>query len=329
MEMTMLAKRILLGLATGALALPLSQPAMAVYPDRPITLIVAWAAGGGTDSVARVFAAGLEKEIGQPVNVINRTGGGGVTGHTAIATAKNDGYTIGIASSDFVLYRTMAMADMSADSFDLVSRVATIPAGITVQADGPYKTLKDVIEAIKTKPKGSLTTSGSGAGGSWHLAIGGMTKAMGLPADQVKFVPSTGGAPALNDLAAGGLSMVTASPIEAKALHDAGKVKVLTVMDSQRLASFPDVPTLKEATGIDWELINWFALVMPKGVPADARAKLIAAATKAHARADVQQPLKDRGITPKWETPEQFAAFAKKYTETSSGLLKDLGLAKN
>ncbi len=325
----MLSKRLVLGLAAGALALPLSQPAMAVFPDRPITLIVAWAAGGGTDSVARVFAAGLEKEIGQPVNVINRTGGGGVTGHTAIATAKNDGYTIGVASSDFVLYRTMAMADMSADSFDLVSRVATIPAGITVQADGPYKSLKDVIEAIRTKPKGSLTTSGSGAGGSWHLAIGGMTKAMGLPADQVKFVPSTGGAPALNDLAAGGLSMVTASPIEAKALHDAGKVKVLTVMDSQRLASLPDVPTLKEATGIDWELINWFALVTPKGVPAEARAKLIEAATKAHARADVQQPLKDRGITPKWETPEEFGAFAKKYTETSSGLLKDLGLAKN
>jgi tripartite-type tricarboxylate transporter receptor subunit TctC len=326
----MLARRRVLGLsAAAALLAPLSQAALADYPDRPITLIVAWAAGGGTDSVARVFAAGLQKEIGQPVNVINRTGGGGVTGHTAIATAKPDGYTIGIASSDFVLYRTMAMADMSADSFDLVSRVATIPAGITVQSDGPYKSLKDVVEAIKTKPKGSLTTSGSGAGGSWHLAIGGMTKAMGLPADQVKFVPSTGGAPALNDLAAGGLSMVTASPIEAKALHDAGKVKVLTVMDSQRLASFPDVPTLKEATGIDWELINWFALVMPKGVPADARAKLIAAATKAHARADVQQPLKDRGITPKWETPEQFAAFAKRYTETSSGLLKDLGLAKN
>jgi tripartite-type tricarboxylate transporter receptor subunit TctC len=112
-------------------------------------------------------------------------------------------------------------------------------------------------------------------------------------------------------------------------LHDAGKVKVLTVMDSQRLASFPDVPTLKEGAGVDWELINWFALVTPKGVPAEARAKLIEAATKAHARADVQQPLKDRGITPKWETPEEFSAFAKKYTETSSGLLKDLGLAKN
>jgi len=325
----MFSRRIVLGLAAGALLAPLSQPAMAVYPDRPVTLIVAWAAGGGTDSVARVFAAGLEKELGQPVNVVNRTGGGGVTGHTAIATAKGDGYTIGVASSDFVLYKTMAMADLDASNFDLISRIATIPSGITVKADGPYKTVKDVIEAIKTQPKGSLTTSGSGAGGSWHLAIGGLTKALGLPADQVKFVPSTGGAPALNDLAANGLSMVTASPIEAKPLHDAGKVKVLAVMDSQRLASFPDVPTLKEATGIDWELINWFALVTPKGVPADARARLIEAATKAHARADVQQPLKDRGITPKWETPEEFSAFAKTYTETSSGLLKDLGLAKN
>lgn len=324
----MLSRRLILSLAAGAALLGAPNPAAAAFPDRPVTLIVAWAAGGGTDSVARIFAAGLERELGQPVNVVNRTGGGGVTGHTAIATAKPDGYTIGIASSDFVLYRTMAMADMGADSFDLISRVATIPAGLTVQTNGPYKSLNDLIAAIKAQPKGSLTTSGSGAGGSWHLAIGGLTKTLGLPADQVKFVPSTGGAPALNDLAAGGLSMVTASPIEAKPLHDAGKVKVLAVMDSQRLPTFPDVPTLKES-GIDWELINWFAMVAPKGLPADARAKLIEAATKAHARPDVQQPLKDRGITPKWETPEAFKAFADNYTQTSIGLLKDLGLAKN
>ena len=105
------------------------------------------------------------------------------------------------------------------------------------------------------------------------MAIAGLAKAAGLPVDTVKWVPSTGGAPALNDLAAGGLSMVTASPVEAKALSEAGKVKVLAVMDGQRLSTFPDVPTIKEATGLDWQLVNWFSLIAPKGLPDAARAR--------------------------------------------------------
>lgn len=325
----MLDRRTLLTAAVAAAFMTVSSGAMAAWPERPLTLVLAWAAGGGTDTVARTFAAGLERELGQPVNVVNRTGGGGVTGHTAIATANPDGYTFGVASSEIAYFKTLGMADLTPDSFDLISRVSTIPAGITVKSDGPFKTAADLLAAMKSNPKGSLTTSGSGAGGPWHMAIAGFAKAAGLPADQVKFVPSQGGAPALADLAAGGISMVTASPIEAKALSDAGKVRVIAVMDTQRLPSFPDVPTIKEATGLDWQLVNWFSVVLPKGVPADIRSKFIEAAKKAHARADVQQPLKDRGITPVWESPEEFRAFATKFGATAGELLKDLGIAKN
>ncbi len=298
------------------------------YPDRPITLIVPWAAGGGADTVARLIAHGLEKEIGQPVSVVNRTGGGGVTGHTGIMTAAPDGYTIGLATSEIATFKTIGLADITPDSFDLISRVTTIPSGITVRTDGPYKTAADVIAALKSSPKGKLLASGTGPGGAWHLALAGLSRSAGVGVDHVKYVPSQGGAPALQELAADAMSFLTVSPIEAKALADAGKVKVVAVMDGQRMASMPNVPTLKEATGLDWQFVNWFTLVAPKGMPADIRATLVAAAQKAHARADVQGPMKERGITPVWESSADAKSNATKFAATASELLKDLGLAK-
>jgi tripartite-type tricarboxylate transporter receptor subunit TctC len=320
------------GLATLFLlasGLTLTAPASAQkYPDRPVTLIVPWAAGGGADTVARLIANGLEKELGQPVNVVNRTGGGGVTGHTGMMSAAADGYTIGLATSEIATYKTIGLADITPDSFDIVSRVTTIPSGITVKADGPFKTAADVIAGMKAAPKGKLLASGTGPGGAWHLALAGLSKSAGVSADHVKYVPSQGGAPALQELAADAMSFLTVSPIEAKALADAGKVKIVAVMDAQRMASMPNVPTLKEAAGLDWQFVNWFALVLPKGVPADVRATLVAAAQKAHARADVQGPMKERGITPVWESSADAKAFAAKFATTAGELLKDLGLAK-
>nr|PZN82924.1 MAG: tripartite tricarboxylate transporter substrate binding protein [Pseudomonadota bacterium] len=323
-------RTFLSGIGGLALSLAAAWSALAQsYPNRPVQMIVPWAAGGGTDTVARIFAAGLEKELGQPVNVVNRTGGNGMTGHNAIATATPDGYTVGIATSEIASYKTLGLGDITPDSFDLVSRITTIPAGITVKADGPYKTAQDVIDALKASKKDELSASGTGVGGAWHLAVAGLNKSIGLPADHVKYVPSQGGAPALNELAAGGLSFLTVSPIEALALAQAGRVKVLAVMDTKRLSSYPDVPTLKEATGLDWTFVNWFAFVLPKGIPDDVRTKLIEAAARAHARPEVQEALKARGITPVWETPEEFRAFATKFANTTAELLTDLGLAKN
>ena len=126
-----------LALALGALAIG-AAPAFA-FPDRPVQLIVPWAAGGGMDSVMRIFANGLEAELKQPVNVINRTGGGGITGHSAIATAAPDGYTIGGASPEISFFKALGLGDLTPDSIDMFSRVSLIPAGITVKADSPWK----------------------------------------------------------------------------------------------------------------------------------------------------------------------------------------------
>lgn len=310
-----------------AALLAAAAPAFA-FPDRPVQLIVPWAAGGGMDAVMRIFANGLEAELKQPVNVVNRTGGGGLTGHTAIANAPPDGYTIGGASPEISFFKALGLGDLTPESFDLFSRVSLIPAGVTVKADSPYKTIADYLKAAKESPKGTLMASGTGVGGSWHIASGGLLKAAGIAPDAVRWVPSNGGAPALQDLAAGGISVFTGSPIEAKAMLDAGRVRTILLMTEERHPSFPDVPSAKEA-GLDWTYQNWFALAAPKGIPADRRKILFDAAQRTMQREDVRKGMLERGITPVWDKPEEFAAYVKAFTERGNGVLKELGLAKN
>lgn len=317
-------RQLALALATLAIG---AAPAFA-FPDRPVQLIVPWAAGGGMDAVMRIFANGLEAELKQPVNVINRTGGGGVTGHTAIATGAADGYTIGGVSPELSFFRTLGLGDLTVDSVDMFSRVSLIPAGVTVKADAPYKTVADFLKAVKENPKGTFTSSGTGTGGSWHIASGGLMKAAGLPADQIRWVPSNGGAPALQDLAAGGITAFTGSPIEAKAMLDGGRVRTILMMTEERHPNFPDVPSAKEA-GLDWTYQNWFAIAAPKGVPADRRKILYEAAERTMKREDVRKGMADRGITPVWDTPAQLQDYVKTFSERGNGVLKDLGLAKN
>ena len=316
-------KRTLLALA----ALIALTPAALAFPDRPVQIIVPWAAGGGMDTVVRIFAAGFERELGAPVNVVNRTGGGGITGHTAIATASPDGYTIGAVSPEIAFYKTMGLAEVTPDSVDLFSRISLIPAGITVRADAPYKDLNEFLAAVKATPKGTFLASGTGPGGSWHIAAGGLLKAAGMEADRLKWVPSQGGAPALQDVVAGGITVFTGSPIEAKSLLDAGRVRTIALMTAERPPTFPEIPTTKEA-GVDWTFQNWFALVAPKGVPQDRRRTLFEAAQRTMAKPEVQEAMKARGITPVWDKPGEFESYVKDFVARGTAVLKELGLTK-
>jgi tripartite-type tricarboxylate transporter receptor subunit TctC len=297
------------------------------FPERPVSIIVPWAAGGGTDTVVRIFAAGFEKELGVPVNVVNRPGGNGIAGHSAIAGANPDGYTLGAASPEIAFYKTLGTGDITPASFDLFSRLAVIPAGVTVKADSPHKTLDDLLKAIKEAPKGTFSSSGTGTGGSWHIAIGGLLKASGIEPDRVKWVPSQGGAPALQEVAAGSISMFTGSPIEAKALLEAGQVRTIVLMAEEPSPTFPGVPTTKDQN-VDWVYANWFALVAPKGIPQEQRKTLFEAAKRAHALPQVQEALKQRGIEPVWDEPGEFDAYVQAFSEKGNAVLEDLGLAR-
>lgn len=314
-------------MASAALAMTATAGFAADYPDRPVTIIVPWGAGGGTDTIIRIFAVGFEEAMGQPINVVNRDGGSGVVGHAAIAQARPDGYTLGACTPEITYFETMGLADITPENYTLVSRLALIPAGITVANDSPYEDVGQIIEAFKSEPTGSFTSSGSGIGGTWHMATAGLMKSIGEPVDKIRFIPSKGGAPALQDMVSGGLNLFTGSPVEAKALAEAEEVRILGIMSDERSPAFPDVPTLKES-GVDFSISNWFSLCAPAGLPEDVTAKIAAAAEEAHATATVQDALAQRGITPYFDGPEEFQSFAAGFTEEAGGLLGELGLVK-
>jgi tripartite-type tricarboxylate transporter receptor subunit TctC len=304
-----------------------ASAAYAAYPERPITFIVPWGAGGGTDGTARYFATMMEKELGQPVNVVNRTGGSGVVGHSAIAQAPADGYTLGMITVEITMMHWQGLTDLGPQSYTPLALVNSDPAGFTVRADSPYKTVKDVVDAIKANP-GKLKASGTGQGGIWHLALAGMLDDLKIPQTAVPWVPSNGAAPAMQDLVAGGVDIVTASLPEARPLIDAGKARPLAVMDDKRAALFPDVPTMQQAIGVNVSVAAWRGIAGPKGLPQDVQTKLIATIKKIAESKEWKDFAASKGYGTAWAPGAEFGTFMAKGDAAMGKTMKAVGLAK-
>ena len=319
-------RRTVLGSATAALAFGATARA-AGYPERPITLICPWGAGGGTDATARIVASVLERDLGVPVNVVNRTGGSGVVGHSAIATAAPDGYTLGIITVEIGMMHWQGLTELSYKNYTPLALMNEDPAGIQVRSDSSYDSAKGLLEAVRGAAKSELKASGTGQGGIWHLALAGMLQAGGMPPDQVQWVPSQGAAPGLQDLVAGGVDMVTCSVPEAKSLLDAGKVRSLAVMAEQRNATFPDVPTLKEATGLEWVIGAWRGFAGPTGLPPDVTGVLVPALAKAYESAEFKDFMSSRGFGTIYAEPAKFETFMAERDASLGAVMKGLGLA--
>jgi tripartite-type tricarboxylate transporter receptor subunit TctC len=302
--------------------------AQANYPNRPITMICPWGAGGGTDATARIVASILERELGQPVNVVNRTGGSGVVGHQAIASAQPDGYNIGILTVEISMMHWQGLTELTPKSYTPLALMNEDPPGIQVNGASPYKTVKDLADAIKASPPGKMKASGTGQGGIWHLALVGWLQAMGLAPNHVAWVPSNGAAPAMQDLAAGGLDIVPCSVPEGRAMIEAGKARSLAVMAPQRNPTFPDIPTLKEAMGIDYSTGAWRGFAGPKNLPEDVQKKLIAALQKAYESKEYKEFMSSRGFGIRWADAAGFASFMEAGNAQMGVAMKAAGLAK-
>ncbi len=302
--------------------------AQANYPTRPITIICPWGAGGGTDATARIVAAVLEKDLGQPVNVVNRTGGSGVVGHSAIATAQPDGYTLGILTVEISMMHWQGLTELTPRSYTPLALMNEDPPGIQVKADSPYKTIKELADAIKASPPGKMKCSGTGQGGIWHLALVGWLTAMGLKPDHVAWVPSNGAAPAMQDLAAGGLDLTTCSVPEARAMIEAGKARSLALMAPQRNPQFPNIPTLKESMGIDYSTGAWRGFAGPKNLPQPIVDKMSAALKRVFDSKDYKDFMSSRGFGMVWGDAKEFAAFMDKGDAQMGTAMKAAGLAK-
>ncbi|MGK9169995.1 tripartite tricarboxylate transporter substrate binding protein [Inquilinus limosus] len=320
-------KTVIAGLAGTVLAAVAAPAAQAEWPERPITYIVPWAAGGGTDAVSRILASFLEKELGQPVNVVNRTGGSGVVGHTAIATAPADGYTIGTLTVEINMMHWQGLTDLTWESYTPLALINADPAAIEVAADSPHGDLKALLEAIKANP-GKLKASGTGQGGIWHLALAGMLRDAGLDPAAVTWVPSQGAAPGLQDLVAGGVDLTPVSLPEARSLIDAGKVKALAIMDAEPSALYPNVPTLKSVTGSGWTMGAWRGVGGPKGMPEDVAKKLTETIGRIVQSAEYQEMVTSRGFGTKVALGEEFAAYMKTSNDALGEVMKATGLAK-
>jgi tripartite-type tricarboxylate transporter receptor subunit TctC len=304
-------RAVLGGMAAAGLAtlLPVGVRAQGAWPNRPVTVVCPWGAGGGTDATARIVAAILEKNLGQPFNVVNRTGGSGVVGHSAIATAPPDGYTIGMITVEITMMHHQGLTELNPASYTPLALMNVDPPGVQVNAGSPYKNVKDLAAAIKAAPAGKFKASGTGQGGIWHLALIGWLQAMGLAPNHVTWVPSNGAGPAMQDLAAGGIDIVTCSVPEAKAMIDAGKAVSLAVMAPERNPQFKDVPTLNEALGINYSVGAWRGIAGPKGMPPEIAAKLTAELKKIFDGAEFQDFMKNRGFGTVWRDPAGFASF--------------------
>jgi tripartite-type tricarboxylate transporter receptor subunit TctC len=220
------------------------------------------------------------------------------------------------------------LTELTPRSYTPLALMNEDPPGVQVPGSSPYKTVKELAEAIKAAPAGKLKASGTGQGGIWHLALVGWLQAMGLKPNHVAWVPSNGAAPAMQDLAAGGLDIVTCSVPEGRAMIEAGKAKSLAIMAKERNPSFPTVPTLKEEMGIDYSTGAWRGFAAPKGLPADLAAKLTAALKKAYESKEYNEFMSSRGFGVKWADAQGFATFMDAGDAQMGTAMKAAGLAK-
>lgn len=314
--------------ATAPAALTWPGLAHAAYPERPITMIVPWGAGGATDAIARVVGHEMERDLARPINVVNRAGAGGVVGHVAVASAAPDGYTLGMATLEMTIYKPLGQADITHESFTPLARLGFIPGGISVSGSSPYKTIQELVAAVKAAPAGTFKASGVGVGGSWHVNAGGWMRAVGMEPSRLRWVPSQGSVPAFKELMSGSIDIVTACPGDVQSLVETGRVRTLAMTHGERVPMFPNVPTLKEVYGTDWQMSSWMALVGPAGLPMDVRARLIASARKAQDSKAFADFLTQRGFIKVWEAGDDLAKYFRAFAAQMEPVLRGLELIK-
>ena len=248
--------------------------ASASYPKKGISVICPWGAGGGTDACLRAFANAMGKDLGVTLTVDNRTGGGGILGHQAIATANPDGYTIGMITFELATYKKLGTSELTYLDYDPLCRVNTDAAAVTVNAawakENNIKSLSDFIDYAKAHP-GQVQMGGSSNASVWHIAGGYLMQETGIQIQMITY--QEGAAMAVQNAASGFINGVTVSLAEARSFIESGNLICLGVMDEVRNPVFPDVPTCIEQ-GYNITYYTQRGMAVPKGVDPAIKARL-------------------------------------------------------
>jgi tripartite-type tricarboxylate transporter receptor subunit TctC len=313
-------RRLVLALAAATLA-AVSAPASAqTYPEKPITLIVPFAAGGTTDVIARAIAERLQAALGQPVIVESKPGAGSTLGAEFVAKARPDGYTLLVGA----VHHTIASSVYKKLGYDFqkdltpVTVVANVPNVLVVAAATPAKTVPELVALAKaTKPELSYGSNGNGT--AQHL-IG--TQFQQLTGTTLLHIPYKGSGPLTTDLLGGQVTMSFDTITPVLPHIQAGKLRALAVTTARRSSALPDVPTLAESGLAGFDIGTWFGLLAPAATPKSVVAKLAEEAQKAIRSPEFKKRMAEIGAEPVGNTPEQAARLIKDDTERFARLVK-------
>jgi tripartite-type tricarboxylate transporter receptor subunit TctC len=313
------------GLSTLALT-GQSAHAQDAWPSRNMTMVVPFPAGGQADIAARPIAQYMQKALGKPVIIDNRSGAGGSLGNAMVARAQPDGHTMlmtlsslaVLPESDRIYERPVAY---EVDQLQPIARVLADPTLFAVPASAPWKTIKDFIADAKARP-GAIAYGSSGPFGTLHVSM----EMFAIAADiKLLHVPYRGAAPAISDLLGGQIQALASAPGTLKQHVDAGTLRVLANFGGERLAAFPDIPTFKELGFPDVEFYIWAGLFVPKGLPQPIVTKLRDTMRQAMKDPEVTKTFEAAGNMPAYQDADEFAQFVAKDSARLVSVAKKIG----
>ena len=293
-------------MAGTGLALLIPDARAQSWPQRPITIVVPYGAGGNTDLIARLTATQLGQSLGQPVLVDNRPGASGLIAARFVAAARPDGYTLFMGTLSQLVTAPLLQAGPAMDLAREFAPVVNIGANafvLTVNAQLPVKTLADLVAYAKQRP-GKLTYGSGGVGGLTHLSSYLFARRSGI---ELLHVPYKGASAAMTDLLGGQIDLYSASPSEVLPQLASGKLRALAVSGLRRLKELPQVPTIAESYP-GYEVASWNGLLAPAATPVEVLDRVAAEVSRMQKDAAVQKKLEDAGITPMYVSRAAFAA---------------------
>ena len=323
MSHAQIGRRPLLG---AALALPSLARAQTWSPERALRWIVAYPAGGGTDSMARVLGAAMAPGLGQPVVIDNRPGAAATLGADAAARAVPDGHTVfsadsGILVNNIALFRKLPY-DPERD-YRGIGLFCDFPLVIAVPAESRFRDIAQYMAAAQKDP-GSIACGTPGIGSPHHLALERFQKEAGI---RLNTIPYRGGAPGVNDLMAGTLDSMMVDVASANSGIKGGRIRALAATPPQRWRGLPEVPTLREAGLTEYRAPAWQGLVVPAATPAAARQRLGAELTKVTTDPAIRARLIEIGVEPLSAGPEEFDALIAADRAYWVPLIRSLGIS--
>lgn len=308
-EMKMKIKKSVIGILVLASISSASSVMAQSYPAKPIKIVVGFPAGGGTDLFTRLIAAEMTKELGESVVVENRSGANGVIGATHVAKSTPDGYTLMMAVSTHIM-NSFSYKDLpykTIEDFSPISALATTPYVLTANMNFPAKSVKELIAMAKAKP-GEIDYASSGSGSTPHLFQALMNEQAGI---QLTHIPYRGGAPSLTDLLSGQVSLLMQSTVQSLPYIKDHRVKALAVTSAQRSEALPDVPTIAESGLPGYDAEMWWAVLGPKGLPADIQKKLEKTLVGIVNKPEVKDFLVSQGARSIGSTPDELTVIMK------------------